>query len=255
MAFDAADATHGLSVDKLGTLHVHPLAIDAQDAGLDLTRRTLECPESTGSPIGLRSLDERARERVSALAMTVISADQLGLMDRALTVAVAYAKERRQFGRVIGANQALAHVLADAAVLVEASRSCVWHAAWALDSHGEADVAAALEAARQAKAFCGLAAREVLEAAVQVHGGIAITWEHVVPLMLRRVLFDAELFGAPRTQYEPRWRSGRRRRTLGPGVRRERGAELCRFAGGGGFSRAPAERGSREHAPADPPAP
>ena len=186
VAFDAVGATHGLSVDAAGTVRRHPLAGAA--TGLDLTRVTLKAPSTEGERIG-----EADVSRVAALAMTLLAADQLGLMERALDVAVAYAGDRRQFGRAIGANQALAHLLADAKVLVEASRSGVWHAAWAVDS---LDAAKATDAARQAKAFCGFAGREVLETAVQAHGGIAITWEHPLHLLLRRLLFDDQLFGS-----------------------------------------------------------
>ncbi|MDT7555515.1 MAG: hypothetical protein QOI16_4628, partial [Pseudonocardiales bacterium] len=190
VAFDAVGATHGLSVDGDGVVRRHELSGGA--AGLDFTRVTLTgLTPSEGEPLG--ELDAAGIERAYAVALTVLAADQLGLMERALEMAVAYAGDRRQFGRVIGANQALAHVLADAAVLVEAARSCTWHAAWALDA---LDPTTALKAARQAKAFCGSAGREVLEAAVQVHGGIAITWEHPLHLLLRRVLFDDQLFGS-----------------------------------------------------------
>ena len=54
----------------------------------------------------------------------------------------------------------------------------------------------------QAKAFCAEAGREVIETAVQVHGGIAITWEHPLHLMLRRQLFDSTLFGDAPYQHE-----------------------------------------------------
>jgi alkylation response protein AidB-like acyl-CoA dehydrogenase len=193
IAFDAVGATHGLSVDAAGTVRRHVLVgTTASPTGLDLTRVTLAVPQAEGERIG-----EADVPRATAFAMTMLAADQLGLMERALEMAVAYAGDRRQFGRVIGANQALAHLLADAKVLVEASRSCVWHAAWAVDSlAGEQ----ALEAARQAKVFCGSAAREVLEAAIQAHGGIAITWEHPLHLLLRRVLADYQLFGSATRQ-------------------------------------------------------
>ncbi|MEA2654774.1 MAG: hypothetical protein QOI23_139, partial [Chloroflexota bacterium] len=194
IAFDAVGATHGLSVDGDGVVRRHELSGGA--AGLDLTRVTLSGLRVSGGEV-VGKLDAAGIERANARAMTMLAADQLGLMERALDMAVAYAGDRRQFGRVIGANQALAHVLADAAVLVEASRSCMWHAAWALDS---LDGAGAMEAARQAKAFCGLAGREVLEAAVQTHGGIAITWEHPLHLLLRRGLFDDQLFGSSAAQ-------------------------------------------------------
>ena len=190
VAFDAVGATHGLSVDAAGTVRRHALIGVA--TGLDLSRVTLATSSTVGEWIG-----EADVSRATALAMTMLAADQLGLMERALEMAIAYAGDRRQFGRVIGANQALAHLLADAKVLVEASRSCVWHAAWAVDVSSSDG---ASSAARQAKAFVGGAAREVLEAAVQVHGGIAITWEHPLHLLLRRVLFDDQLFGSATRQ-------------------------------------------------------
>ena len=239
VAFDAADATHGLSVDSRGAVFLHALPVSSA-GGLDLTRRTLtDVHPLDGSRVGDFELDEMSRDRLRATAMTMLAADQLGLMDRALQLAVGYAGERRQFGRVIGANQALAHVLSDAAVLVQAARSCVWHAAWALDSYGLQHADRVLEAARQAKAFCDSAAREVLEAAVQVHGGIAITWEHVVPLMLRRVLFNAQLFGAPTTQYEALAQSRQAaRRVPEPAIDSADGGELCRLRGGARLSAA-----------------
>ena len=254
IAFDAADATHGLTIDSQGAVFLHALPAYAA-SGLDLTRRTLvDLTPIDGERVGDFELDEMSRDRLRATAMTMLAADQLGLMDRALQLAVTYAGERRQFGRVIGANQALAHLMSEAAVLVQAARSCVWHAAWALDSYGLQHADRVLEAARQAKAFSDSAGREVLEAAVQVHGGIAITWEHVIPLMLRRVLFNAQLFGAPSTQYAALAQSRQAaRRAAEPAISSSDGLS---------FADSPHELAFREdlrcwlaeHAPADPPA-
>ncbi len=199
VAFDALGATHGLTVDAGGVLRRHLLPPTSGQATLDRTRvAVVGTVGDPGELPGAHALDGPARDRLTALAMTALAADQLGLCEKALAMAVKYAGERQQFGRVIGANQALAHLLADAAVLVEACRSTVWHAAWAVDALGSAD---ARDAATQAKAFCGAAAHEVVEIAVQAHGGIAVTWEHPLHLILRRVMFDAETFGAPRVLY------------------------------------------------------
>jgi alkylation response protein AidB-like acyl-CoA dehydrogenase len=196
VAFDALGASHGLTVDAGGVLRRHLLSHTSGQSTLDRTRVAMVgTVGDTGELLGAYALDESARDRLNALAMTALAADQLGLCERALAMAVRYAGEREQFGRVIGANQALSHLLADGAVLVEACRSTVWHAAWAVDALGSAD---ARDAATQAKAFCGTAAREVVEIALQAHGGIAVTWEHPLHLLLRRVLFDGETFGAPR---------------------------------------------------------
>ncbi|HEX4433040.1 MAG TPA: acyl-CoA dehydrogenase family protein [Frankiaceae bacterium] len=196
VAFDALGASHGLTVDAGGVLRRHLLSHAGGQPTLDRTRVAMVGDVSDpGELLGVHALDGPDRDRLTALAMTALAADQLGLCERALAMAVKYAGEREQFGRVIGANQALAHLLADGAVLVEACRSTVWHAAWAVDALGSAD---AREAATHAKAFCGTAAREVVEIALQAHGGIAVTWEHPLHLLLRRVMFDGESFGAPR---------------------------------------------------------
>ncbi len=197
VVFDAVGAEFGLSLDAEGVVRRHPLAPGDGVPSLDRTRRVLTGITLDPGEILGQVISEGERVRIHSCALTAITADQLGLMERALDLSIRYAGDRRQFGRVIGANQALAHVVADAAVLVEAARSCVWHAAWALD---EREPLEAQDAARQAKAFCANASREVLEAAVQVHGGLAITWEHELHLLLRRVLFDAELFGGARVQ-------------------------------------------------------
>jgi alkylation response protein AidB-like acyl-CoA dehydrogenase len=191
VAFDVLGATDGLTADAAGG--VTRRALGAPDELLDLSRGY-----ARASGAGAAAGSIRSTERLLAWAQTLVAADQVGVMQRALNLAVSYAKERRQFGRVIGANQALAHLLADAAVVVEAARSSVWHAAWAVDV---LEPAAAAAAARQAKAFCGRVGRDVVETAIQAHGGIAITWEHQLHVLLRRMLADTQLFGAPERLY------------------------------------------------------
>ena len=73
----------------------------------------------------------------------------------------------------------------------------MWHAAWAVD---ELDPADALLAARQAKAYCSRAGRDVVEIMVQLLGGIAITWEELAHLRVRRVLLDRVLLGDEHAQ-------------------------------------------------------
>jgi alkylation response protein AidB-like acyl-CoA dehydrogenase len=150
--------------------------------------------EAMGKPIS----DERWR-RVESLAMTAAAADLVGVMQGALDDAVRYAGDRTQFGVKIGSFQAIGHLLADALVRVEGARSCLWHAAWAIDN---VPVDEARLAAMTAKAYAAAAGREVVETAVQVFGGIAITWEHVSHLRLRRMLLDRKLFGDESIQYE-----------------------------------------------------
>jgi alkylation response protein AidB-like acyl-CoA dehydrogenase len=135
--------------------------------------------------------------RFEALALALLAADLVGVMQAALDAAVAYVRQRVQFGVPVGSFQAVQHLAADAKVLLEGSRSSMWHAAWAVD---ELAVEDAVLAARQAKAYCSRAALAVVEIHVQLHGGIAITWEELAHVRVRRVLLDRATFGDERAQ-------------------------------------------------------
>lgn len=130
--------------------------------------------------------------RWSALGLALTCADLVGVMRGAIDLSCAYASSRQQFGRPIGSFQAVQHLLADALVLMEGSRSVARHAAWAVDAL-EAD--AALAAAAGAKAYCARAARTVCETSIQVHGGIGNTWECLAHVHLRRALLSSEILG------------------------------------------------------------
>jgi hypothetical protein len=112
--------------------------------------------------------------------------------DGAIDLTVAYAKDRRQYGAPIGSFQAVAHLLAEAVVHLEGSRTALLHAAWAVDA---LDPAAALAATASAKAYAARAAREVCEIAIQVHGGIGHTWECLAHVHLRRALLATDILG------------------------------------------------------------
>jgi alkylation response protein AidB-like acyl-CoA dehydrogenase len=107
-------------------------------------------------------------------------------------LATGYARQRAQYGVTIGSFQAVQHLLADAHVAMEGSRSIALHAAWAVDALPAAD---ALVAASAAKAYCARAARSVCETAIQVHGGIGNTWECLAHLYLRRALLSTDVLG------------------------------------------------------------
>lgn len=145
----------------------------------------------------LARLDDAVVARWEVLALALLSADLVGAMQGALDGAVAHAAERHQFGRPIGSFQAVAHLCADAAVSVEAARSATWHAAWAVDAldAGDLDLAAARRIAATAKAWCSEAGREVCETAIQVWGGLGMTWECDAHRHLRRALLSRALLG------------------------------------------------------------
>jgi alkylation response protein AidB-like acyl-CoA dehydrogenase len=198
VAWDALGATDAVTIDDDGA--VWRRRVDGPPlCALDLTRRTVQLPAGPAERVGDRPVDREARARIAALCAAVVCADLVGLMQRALNLAVEHVTHRRQFGRPVGSFQAVQHLLADAAVLVEGARSSMWHAAWAVD--GVPPPGARL-AACQAKAYCSHAARRVVEIAVQCHGGVAITREHLAHVILRRVLADAAAFGG--TDYQLR---------------------------------------------------
>jgi alkylation response protein AidB-like acyl-CoA dehydrogenase len=125
------------------------------------------------------------------IACTAVSALQVGAAQRCLDMTVGYAKERVQFGRPIGSFQALKHRMADMLVLVETARTASWAAAWAA-SRRDPDLPVR---AATAKAWCSEALSAVASEAVQMHGGVAITWEHDAQLYFKRAHALSQLFG------------------------------------------------------------
>jgi alkylation response protein AidB-like acyl-CoA dehydrogenase len=130
-------------------------------------------------------------ERGRGQATVVNAAESVGVAQRAMEMAVSYAKERKQFDRPIGSYQAVSHMCAQMLLEVEGARSAVYWAAWALDHEPEtAPLAVAV-----AKAYAGDAGRRVPRAALQVHGGIGFTWEHDLHLFLKRAEANAHTYG------------------------------------------------------------
>lgn len=206
VAVDAAGATHVLYAVREGdTRRLWSAALappkPADDGGLDLTRSMRAVTESdVDSPAALAEPISADRwSTVHAMALTAVSADLVGVSAGALDDAVRWAGERVQFGVKIGSFQAIQHLLADSLVRLEGARSCLWHAAWAVD-HLPADDA--LLAARTAKAYASAAGRDIVETAMQVLGGISITWEHAAHLRLRRTLLSRRLFADENAHYE-----------------------------------------------------
>ncbi len=132
-----------------------------------------------------------AMERFHDLGALFSSAGTLGASEAAMNLAVDYAREREQFDRPIGSFQAVKHRCADMLVDVEAMRSAVLYAAWALDvGDDEGSVAASI-----AKVWCADAGLRVAQSALQVLGGIGFTWESPAHRYLKRVQLDRVSFG------------------------------------------------------------
>jgi alkylation response protein AidB-like acyl-CoA dehydrogenase len=159
---------------------------------MDQTIRLASVTTEGGTAIG-DAIAARARaELVGAVGVAALSA---GLSARALEMTVAYSNERVQFGRPIGSFQALKHRMADLLVLVEMSRSASWAASYALST----DAPNAEQLAHVAKSYCSDALSKIAAETVQLHGGIAITWEHDAQLVFKRAHALAQMYGAPHT--------------------------------------------------------
>jgi hypothetical protein len=188
VAVDSAGAETALVrlADGLGTVAVAP-----STESVDLTRPSAGI---TGAVAALDGtvLDDSALTAWTAFGLAVTCADLVGVMQGAVDLATGYAAERHQYGVAVGSFQAVQHLLADALVATEASRSVTLHAAWAADALPADE---ALAAAAVAKAYCARAARSVCEAAIQVHGGIGNTWECLAHVHLRRALLSGDVLG------------------------------------------------------------
>jgi alkylation response protein AidB-like acyl-CoA dehydrogenase len=134
-----------------------------------------------------------AVEHMLDLARVALAGEQAGACRRIFDITIGYLRTRVQFGRPIGGFQALKHMAADLLIDVESATSAARAAALAVDTNAP-DKAAAISLAAFA---CADAFSNVAQAAIQMHGGIAFTWDHPAHLYLRRARADAQLFGSP----------------------------------------------------------
>jgi alkylation response protein AidB-like acyl-CoA dehydrogenase len=177
-----------------GGAHSEGTQSDASGS-VDLTRPTV--PLGTGSQARHVADQEHVLAGDDVVRWTGVggaptSADLVGAMRGAVELACGYVTQRRQFGRPVGSFQAVQHLLADALVAVEGSRSAALHAGWAVDALPPDE---ALAAAAVAKAYAARAARTVCETAIQVHGGIGNTWDCLAHVYLRRALLATDVLG------------------------------------------------------------
>ncbi|MBN3510763.1 MULTISPECIES: acyl-CoA dehydrogenase IpdE2 [Mycolicibacterium] len=121
-------------------------------------------------------------------AALLMAAEQIGAASRCLDLTVAYTKDRVQFGRAIGSFQALKHRMADLYVKVSSARAVV----------NDAIAAPSATTASLARYFASEALSAVTAEAIQLHGGIAITWESDIQLYFKRAHGSAQLLGPPR---------------------------------------------------------
>jgi len=161
--------------------------------GTDATRPTVELHFDGVQAQPLPGSGQPLLERLRAAAYTMLAADTLGAGWTMIEQSVAYAKERRQFGRAIGSFQAVKHMCAEMAAELEITRALVWYAAHVFD---EKPAEAPLYAAH-AKALLGQAGHFVARTAVEVHGGMGITDELGLHFWFKRIGLNRLLYGGP----------------------------------------------------------
>ena len=150
---------------------------------VDPTRRLARVTPGTTETIG-------TDPGIADTAAILLAAEQVGAASRCLELTVDYTKERVQFGRPIGSFQALKHRMADLYVAVQSARAVV----------GDAIAEPTASSAALARLAASEAFTTVAGEAIQLHGGIAITWEHDIQLYFKRAHGSAQLLGPPREQ-------------------------------------------------------
>jgi alkylation response protein AidB-like acyl-CoA dehydrogenase len=146
-------------------------AVDAIDGG-----RRLFTVEGEVEPFDYDEALAFDRGAVAAAAYLV------GVSERMIDVAAEYARQREQYGRPIGVNQAVKHLLADALLKVEFAKPAVYRAAWSI-AHDEPTRSRDVSTA---KAFASEAAYRSSRSAMQVHGAIGYTWEADLQLWMKK---------------------------------------------------------------------
>ena len=165
--------------------------LESMDLSRRLTRITLN--NTPAEKIDAGNEAGQMLEQALHCASFALSAEGVGGMQWILNTAVAYARSREQYGRVIGSFQGVAHPLVDRALDLTSARSAVYNAAYALD-HQPDEVA---EAMSMVKAHVSDSYRQAGYTGVQTLGGIGFTWEHDMQLYFRRASGTWSLFGDP----------------------------------------------------------
>ncbi|WP_162854578.1 acyl-CoA dehydrogenase family protein [Sphingobium estronivorans] len=142
--------------------------------------------------LGLEGGADAAWAAMFDQALVAMAALAVGGAEKVLEITVKYASEREQFGKPIGGFQAIAHYLADAAVLVEGARALVYRAASAADEGSDFR-----HFAQMAKLKAGKIFRDVSATAIQVHGGLGFTTEADPQLYYRRAKHQQLMYGDP----------------------------------------------------------
>jgi alkylation response protein AidB-like acyl-CoA dehydrogenase len=182
-----------LAIDGDGVSELDPASVEAEPVARPLDPLTpLHLVHRL--PAGVRVADVETAERLLLEGAALTAALLVGSAQAALDLALAYAKERHQFGRPIGSFQAVKHILADMQVRASVAQAALYSAAAHLDDPSVGDVRRAVAAA---KVTAGDAAVRNGRDGIQVHGGMGFTWEVDAHLHLKRAWALDPMFGSP----------------------------------------------------------
>ena len=196
---DAGSATHILVYLPDG--HAAVVAVDGPGVVMTM-RRSIDRTRPVTNVVFDNAPAERldaanapleAARRVLDAGRVMLAADSLGAAQHMLDAAVAFAKERVQFGRIIGSFQGLKHTLADCVTVLEPCRGMVWYAAYAQDALPEE----ARLTACHAKAHLGDICRDVARLTTEVHGGMGFTDLLGLHYWFKRISFNRQMLGGP----------------------------------------------------------
>jgi alkylation response protein AidB-like acyl-CoA dehydrogenase len=195
LVLDAAGVDFFLVATSDGRRHLVQSGADGvtvtPEIGIDPTRRFSSVRFDGARVAAADSLPGEDYYPVFHRVCVALAAESTGIAQRTLEMAVEYAKDRQQFGRPIGAYQAVSHRCAQMLLETENARSAVYGAAWAADAEPDSLPLAA----STAKAYASDAGWRVPDASIQVHGGIGFTWEHDLHFFLKRGRSNAAIFG------------------------------------------------------------
>lgn len=173
-----AEGVSRLSYPSIDGLHAAEIRLDNVTVGTDAL-------------LGAEGKAWPAIERTLARANLALASEAIGAMEVARDMTIEYLKTRKQFGIVIGKFQALQHRMATVLLEIEQARSSVINAAGRFDgARVERE-----KAVSAAKTLAGKIGRLVAEEAIQMHGGIAMTWEYAVGHFAKRLVMIDHMFG------------------------------------------------------------
>jgi alkylation response protein AidB-like acyl-CoA dehydrogenase len=187
---DDGPALFLVDLDDAGVAMISRSTVDTTRRLADLTLTGAEARMLVGGPPALRVL-----EAIRRRALVLAAAEAVGIAGRALEISRDHASTRRQFGRVIGTYQAVSHKIADLYTATELARSLLTWAAWTVEAADPAASTAVSAVASKAATVAVTAS----ETAIQVLGGIGMTWDASVHRYYKRAMALEVLDGPPAT--------------------------------------------------------